>query len=159
MIAVKKYPQSFSLALCSSAVLFLAGCGDSAARKADERAFDALGVYPIPAPAEIERQRAMIESANRCLGLLEFAERGTDENILAALKERGITRITSNEIQPLLSKAKVIERDSSLPDAEIEALATRSRSLSGVSLETRKVVKEITDCVELSQMEARKSAR
>lgn len=152
-------PRTLILALCIPAVLYLAGCGDSAARKAEERAFDALGVKPLPSPAEIERQRAMIESVNRCLGLLESAVGRTDGQIVAVLKERGINQITSNEIRPLLSKAKAIEQDSSLPDAEIEALATRSRSLFGPSFETRKVVKEINDCVELSQMEARKSAR
>ncbi len=151
--------QTLICGWCIPSALLLAGCGDNAARKAEERAFDALGVLPLPPPAEIQRQRDMIESVNRCLGLLESAAGRTDENILAALRERGITQITSNEIRPLQSKAKAVEQESSLPDAEIEALATRSRSLLGVSLESRKAVKEITDCVELSQMEARKSAR
>lgn len=157
MNGVTKFPRPFILVVYIPAALFVAGCGDSAARKAEERAFDALGVKPLPAPAEIQRQRAMIESVNRCVGLLESAAGRTDKNILAVLNARGIDQITSKEIRPLLSRAKAIEQESSLPDAEIDALATRSRSLFGVSLQTRKTVKEINDCVELSQIEARNS--
>ena len=145
----------YLIGVVSALVLTVVVCSGSMSPDLPEKSMDDPAVKPLLAPLEYERQRNEAESVNRCVGLLEAAAAFDDISVIAAeLKTFGITKVTSNEIQPLLSKAIETEQMSGLPDDELNEIIAKSQIPIISAQQLRNRAKEIAECLEWSRLEA-----
>lgn len=140
------------------AVALLVGCGQSVSSMEAAEEDVSIPSERQMSAEERAQQQAKVRSINRCLGLIEAVASLKVDEVANSLRAQGIDLSASDLFPIVLSKATQVERDSGLPETEINGIIEESKVRLETPEQAMTLLPEIKACFDAHKPAAEPSS-